>query len=68
MYRQYAPAAPVVAQPWILWYTRQSVPEDDAPEPPRADYSAYFFNRSGPVIPPVLGQEWIIRARRRRGR
>jgi hypothetical protein len=68
MYRQYAPAAPVVAQPWILWYTRQSVPEDDAPEPLRADYSAYFFNRSSPVIPPVLGQEWIIRARRRRGR
>jgi hypothetical protein len=64
-------AAPVIAtpgQPWYLW-PRAQADQTVEPDAVRANYSFdFFFGGEQSVVPPVLGQEWIIRARRRRGR
>lgn len=57
-----------VGQPFFM---RTQAVAEPAPEQDevRIDYSVMFFSRSTPaVIPPGGDSEWIIRARRRKGR
>jgi hypothetical protein len=63
-----AGAPPATFQP--LWRLLLAIPGTiEEQDQMRVDYSAaLFFNRSEGVVPPVVGTEWIIRARRRRGR
>jgi len=60
--------AAVVGQPWYFWHVARG-DQSIEPDAVRVSYTATFFNRSEAVIvPPVIGFEWIIRARRRKGR
>lgn len=61
-------SAVLPGQPWYLWKPARAEQTVEA-DAVRFDYSALIFNRPGAaIVPPLTGGEWIVRARRRKGR